>query len=103
MRRSLKRAMPVHSCAIWMASSRVGASTRARTLRSPAWMRSTTGTQKAQVLPVPVFARTSRSFPARAGSIIIAWTGVDMAYPRLSSPASTSDEMGKSANARSLT
>ena len=55
--------------ATWSASSRVGAMTRARGMRAlerPAASRSIIGRVKAAVLPVPVWAMPSTSWPARA-------------------------------------
>src|ERR1700756_2969939 len=61
------------SSTIWVASSRVGASTSAAGRGSLAPMRSTTGIPKASVLPEPVgdFAITSR--PAIASPITARW------------------------------
>ena len=73
---SLYLAMAAHSAATWRASSRVGARAMAAGLRWPAGMPSTIGMQNAAVLPVPVLDRTTRSRPARAGSIAAAWTPV---------------------------
>ena len=55
--------------ATWSASSRVGAMTRARGMRAlarPDCKRSISGRVKAAVLPVPVWAMPSTSWPARA-------------------------------------
>ena len=63
------------------ASSRVGTSTRARGLRGPlGWVsfdrRCSIGRPKAAVLPVPVWAAPSTSWPARTSGIACAWIGV---------------------------
>ena len=67
---------------IWNASSRVGARTRPRGGPSgePA-SRSTMGTTKAAVLPVPVWAQPSMSRPCRAGAMAFAWMGVGVTKP----------------------
>jgi hypothetical protein len=67
--------------ATWVASSRVGTSTSARALRGPSGgvcfdSRCSSGRPKAAVLPVPVWAPPSRSWPASASGIAWIWIGV---------------------------
>ena len=70
--------MAVATSSIWAASSRVGVTT---SMRGPcpwrAWpSRSSVGSRKAAVLPVPVCAAAMTSVPARTAGIDAAWTGV---------------------------
>ena len=66
------------------ASSRVGTTMIARgwpgRLFSPA-RRASTGMPKARVLPEPVWARPSTSWPARPSGMTAAWTGVGAVMP----------------------
>ena len=79
-RRPLPGAILLKTSLIWMASSRVGLSTRAH---APFWCasRSMRGSTKASVLPVPVWAVATTSRPANAGSIAWACTGVISVKP----------------------
>jgi hypothetical protein len=69
--------------AIWLASSRVGASTTQRAPlrgagRGSSSRRCRIGRAKAAVLPVPVWAMPKRSLPAMTGVIAWDWIGVGM-------------------------
>lgn len=81
------------SAAIWLASSRVGDTMTARMAAGDLAtsgmraMRSIVGNPKPRVLPVPVRARARRSWPASAGAMVAAWTGVANSYPKSSSSA----------------
>ena len=71
---------------IWLASSRVGDSTRTRQARglglaSDSIRRPRIGSEKAAVLPVPVCAMPSRSRPASTCGMAPAWMGVGVSYP----------------------
>ena len=68
--------------ATWLASSRVGSSTIAWVFGSAVSIASTSGMPKAPVLPLPVWARTIRSPPARMWGIAAVWTGVGVCQPR---------------------
>ena len=66
---------------IWLASSRVGDSTSTRQERglgcaSVIERRPRIGSEKAAVLPVPVWAMPRRSRPARTWGMAPAWIGV---------------------------
>ena len=66
-----------------MASSRVGVRIRARMTRGLGTFldrRCKMGAEKAQVLPVPVWAQPSTSLPARAGGMAPCWMGVGAVY-----------------------
>ena len=70
---------------IWVASSRVGASTRpvgwpGRRLASA--RRATNGIEKASVLPLPVLPRPSTSRPARVSGRVLTWIGNGSVIPR---------------------
>src|ERR1700744_1092869 len=70
---------------IWVASSRVGASTRpvgwpGRRLASA--RRATIGIEKASVLPLPVLPRPSTSRPARVSGRVLTWMGNGSVIPR---------------------
>src|SRR5690606_38438807 len=60
----------------WMASSRVGARTRAWTARTPGSTAARSGSPKAAVLPVPVCATPTTSRPARSSGIASVWMTV---------------------------
>lgn len=66
-----------------VASSRVGERTTARapTRVLCAWRRSTSGMRKAAVLPEPVRAMATTSFPVRATGSVLRCTGVGCWYP----------------------
>ncbi len=87
------RTAPSHSsCSVtWLASSRVGTSTRARgrELRGAAssW---TIGKPKARVLPDPVFALPVMSRPVRASGIASSWMGNGASMSRRASSAARS-------------
>ena len=71
-------------CATWSASSRVGASTSARTgwrageTLAVSWrsMRCSSGMENAAVLPVPVWAAPITSRPSSTSGMALAWIGV---------------------------
>ena len=65
--------MASNSSATWVASSRVGTSTRAEGRASPASRRWTIGTANASVLPDPVGDLARTSFPARASGMTSDW------------------------------
>jgi len=80
---STARCLPssLHTCAVCRASSRVGT-------RMSAWISarlvstfSSTGMQKAAVLPVPFFARASTSRPVSAIGIDSSWMGDGFSKP----------------------
>ena len=83
VRMPVPAAILANTSSIWIASSRVGVRI---TLRMPGgrgcfssmWIR---GRTNASVLPVPVCAVTTRSFPASAGSMAWACTGVGSVKP----------------------
>ncbi len=58
------------------ASSRVGQSTSACTAKLFASILASSGSPKAAVLPLPVLACASRSWPASASGRLAAWIGV---------------------------
>ncbi len=71
------------SSATWMASSRVGASTRPwGFLGDDRVTRLTMGMPKAMVLPDPVGALPHRSLPARASGMVATWMGNGSSIPR---------------------
>ena len=71
-------AMAVHTSPICWASSRVGVTTSMSGPCPPlAWpRRSSEGSEKAAVLPVPVLAAAMRSRPSSARGMACSWTGV---------------------------
>ncbi len=70
------------SACTWMASSRVGTSTMARTYGAASRSSSTRGRPNAAVFPVPVRARATRSPPpARSSGMARAWIGVGSSNP----------------------
>src|SRR5690349_7637208 len=74
------------SSATWMASSRVGASTRPwGFFGADRVTRATMGTPKAMVLPEPVGALPHRSRPASAGGMVTTWMGNASVMPRSAS------------------
>ena len=93
-------------CATWLASSRVGVSTRTRGRPGMRFVRvcesrSRIGSAKAAVLPVPVWAMPQRSRPARIGEIDCFWIGVGLVWPsaamarRMDSPRAKSENWFK--------
>ena len=78
------------SAAIWLASSRVGASTRPRgRFGELRWRVAASGTAKARVLPEPVGASPDTSRPARTSAIVTAWMGSGRVILRLRGPRPT--------------
>jgi hypothetical protein len=81
------------SWATWMASSRVGTSTRAQgLLLLPLASFSTMGIPKAAVLPVPVWATPMMSLPFRRGGMAIFCIWVGSSNPMSDSECNTSSE-----------
>lgn len=86
---------------IWLASSRVGASTRPlgraeRRLASAS--RLTRGSENARVLPLPVLPRPSTSRPARLSGNVAAWIGKGLSMPRFSRTRRSGPRTPRSAN-----
>ena len=77
-RAPIGRPYVVTASATWIASSRVGASTRARggLPLPPGVSDCSSGSANAAVLPVPVAAWPTRSRPSSSGGIACAWIGV---------------------------
>ena len=61
-------------------------------------MRERSGSAKAAVLPVPVWAVPSRSRPSSSGGMDWAWMGVGASYPMRASDSSTAWDRPRSAN-----
>ena len=77
---------PLRFSIIWLANSRVGASTRPRTVRGrgrpvSSIICATKGTPKAAVFPVPVCARPITSRPFNACGMACFWIGVGSFRP----------------------
>src|SRR3954469_18159647 len=85
------------SAPICRASSRVGASTRARVPCLPS-SRSRIGSTNASVLPVPVAAQPITSLPSSAGGMACAWIGVGASKPARASKARLFPESPSSPN-----
>jgi len=83
--------------ATWIASSRVGARTRACTRESAASTAARRGRPKAAVLPVPVWATPVMSRPASSGGIAAAWMPVGVSKPSAATAASRSSGRPRSA------
>ena len=73
------------SSTIWVASSRVGASTSAAGRRPSAAIRSTIGMPKASVLPEPVGDLASTSRPASTSPMTERWIANGSVIPSLAS------------------
>mmetsp|Transcript_21831 Transcript_21831/g.56719 ORF Transcript_21831/g.56719 Transcript_21831/m.56719 type:complete len:295 (-) Transcript_21831:22-906(-) len=84
---------------IWIASSLVGVITTTpvpfRGLNLPFNSMSKAGMRKARVLPDPVFAAPSTSFPARRGGMHLACTSVNFSNPKLAKPFFTPSWRGR--------
>src|ERR1700733_4839034 len=82
--RSMDLASGLSTADTWVASSRVGTSTRPRGRAGrvdPPASRLTRGREKPRVLPEPVCARPRMSRPARPSGSVAAWTGNGVAIP----------------------
>ena len=87
----------VSSATCW-ASSRVGHSTSTcKPLSHPA-VAPGQGIMKAPVLPVPVWAMPTTSFPSMAGGMAFPWMGVGSVQPNASTAANISSESDNSLN-----
>ena len=98
MRSARAVATSLSSSAIWVASSRVGASTRAAGRGPSLGVRSTIGMPKASVLPEPVGDLTSTSRPARTSAITALLDGerlVDPAAPQRVADSGGHAEIGE--------
>ncbi len=85
----------------WLASSRVGTSTRPRGRHAIVWPPArtvTSGIANASVLPEPVRPRPSTSRPASASGSVMAWIGNGVVMPVLASAAVTSRGTPRDAN-----
>src|SRR5579875_3025121 len=80
-----------------MASSRVGTRTSACGARPPICSRSSTGSAKAAVLPVPVAAWPTTSRPDSTAGIAARWIGVGSSYPSSSNACCSSARSPSSA------
>src|SRR6201996_9668863 len=82
--RSIALARALSTVVTWVASSRVGTSTRPRGRPGrvdPPARRLTRGREKPRVLPEPVLARPRMSRPARAYGSVAPWTGHGAVIP----------------------
>src|SRR4029077_19423744 len=99
--RPMARASGTRTACTWVASSRVGTSTRPRGRHAivyPPASRATSGMLNPRVLPEPVWARPRMSKPARASGSVAAWTGYGTVMPSWPRAATSGAGTPSSAN-----